>query len=203
MFRPGFGFDRVCFRARLAATLRTSVAQAPELDRQALPAQGAWSAGPRPDAHYGLREASDHAAAAADEMGVLLVPMAWAARNQLEAPNVIPHVGAPHQADLGQIQQIAVDGGPVEAAPDQAIGELAMTQRATSLDQLAEHFDSRERGSQAGAAEHVAQLIGVHRLHLPHIYAYRARRATLPSQKADFAARGCLERPLGGASLSS
>ena len=97
---------------------------------------------------------------------MLLVAMTRAAREQLEAPDVVTHVRASHQADLGQIQQISIDGRAIETAPDQAIAELAVAERRASLHQMPEHLDPGQGRAKAGAPEDIPELIGFGRLHL-------------------------------------
>jgi hypothetical protein len=96
---------------------------------------------------------------------MLLFPMARAAREQLEAPDVVAHVRAPHQTHLGQIQQISIDGCAIETAPDQPIAELTVAESGPSLLQVLQHLDPGQGRAKAGAPEDIPERIGFGRLH--------------------------------------
>ena len=62
---------------------------------------------------------------------------------------MVPNVRAAGHARLGQIDEIAIQRGPVEAAPGQTLDDVCMGYRTARRHQLLKHGHTRQGGSEA------------------------------------------------------
>jgi hypothetical protein len=76
-------------------------------------------------------QAVDLAAGVADEVGVGPAVIA-ALPLELEAPDVIAQVAASHQTGLGEVNQVAVEGSPIEPARLESRAQLGVADRGAS-----------------------------------------------------------------------
>ncbi len=94
---------------------------------------------------YGARgEAAHGAALGAQEVRVVaFVGLV----GPLEAPHVVPDVAASRQADIDQIDEVAVDGGAIEAAVGDPLAYLRVAQGAVRSEEHAQDPDPRRGGA--------------------------------------------------------
>src|SRR5262245_42852368 len=102
---------------------------------------GPFAAGRGADADRDVVQAGDFAAIEAEEMRVLRVVLRSLAA-PLEAPHMVPQFEPGKDAGLGQLHEVAVDGGLVVAQRAQPRCDVGVAQGAPCLAQLAEHRDA-------------------------------------------------------------
>ena len=105
---------------------------------QAFASEGARGAANRPDRHAVSGQTLHVAAVAAHEVRMLLI-MTAPARNQLEAPDVVTHVGPPGKSALGEIDQVTIERCAVETAASESIHDLRVRHGRLRCSQLPQH----------------------------------------------------------------
>jgi len=78
-----------------------------------------------------------------------------------EPPNVVPKLGSKDQFGLGQVGQIAKDGGFIEPQGYKLIGQLRMGLGSAGPFQRVDHGDARRGAPQARILEHLASFVDV------------------------------------------
>lgn len=111
------------------------------------------------DLDGGRREAGDGSAFDADEVGMFVVRPGCFWALPLKAPDVIAVVAAKREAGFGEVDQIPVDGRPIETCILQLLGDLAVGKRRRRRVELTEDRNPRGRVSKPYAAERLAEAL--------------------------------------------
>ena len=98
------------------------------------------------DAH--IRQAGDHAAVGAEEVRVVVVVAAFVT-TQLEPPDVVTQFGPRDHSDFGEVHQVAVDGGLVEALRHEFYCQFGVTDGGAGFDQFPENGNPSRRAAEA------------------------------------------------------
>jgi hypothetical protein len=102
-----------------------------------------------------LGQAFDEAARGAHEMGMRTRVVIVA--NHFEAPDVIADIGAPHESDLDQIHQVAIQRGRIPALRGELRRHVPVRDRMVEALEESQHRHPRRCGSQARAPNGCAQ----------------------------------------------
>ena len=100
-----------------------------------------------------LGQALDAAALDTDKVRVVVVAVV-----RLEPPGVIANIGAPDEADLGEVRQVPIDRRAVPRRRRQAIRHVAMRHRHVGKPQQFEYCEPRWRRTQTLRANVLLQL---------------------------------------------
>jgi hypothetical protein len=84
---------------------------------------------------------------------LVLLSMTGMGPPDLESPDVIAELHPVHEAGLGELRQVAVDRGAVEATVGQGGRDLGVRPRAPGLKQVLEHRQTGRRAPQARVAD--------------------------------------------------
>ena len=106
--------------------LPAPVTEAPDLHLESLLAEGARESAGSPDGNCVLGQARHCSAVVTDEMRVFGLSVGAGCRSQFEAPDMVAPVSPTQEAGVGQIDQIAVDGGAVKRGMCKLVSHLCM-----------------------------------------------------------------------------
>jgi hypothetical protein len=111
------------------------------------------------DGHLHVVEAGDFAAGRTDKVRVLVVMMAATACRGFEPPDPVAEFDASHEFCLGELRQVSVDRGPIEAEFVEGLADFGMRPWAGSSLEMPEHSHSGRGAPQAGTADSPPQLL--------------------------------------------
>lgn len=160
------------------------VAAASKLHVEALVAERLGKRAPWPQRDGGLRQAFDLAAFDADEMRMLV--LVRRPRGTLEAPEVVAEVALGRQSCIDEIDEIAIDGGAVEAVIRNGHVDLGMGEGRRGVVEATQDGEASRRRAQtmssqlpAGSFAIVTTLFGAtgHEWRIPGSPSYRNRNA--------------------------
>jgi hypothetical protein len=136
-----------------------SVAAALQLDFDRPQRDRSRNASRRHEAHHSIRQARHFAAAGAEKVRMphasrsVLGAMVLLAPSDLEAPDVVAEVRSREQPCVGEVDQIAVNRGAVEAEFGQALIDLSVAEGRCRSFQESEDRDPRRCSSQTSVPE--------------------------------------------------
>jgi hypothetical protein len=153
-------FDVMARRLALASQPSGSagVAVALDLDFDRSRRNRSWRASRRHETHRAAREARHSAAADAKKVRMtatrsMLVATIFIASSDLEAPDVVAEVRSGDQPCVRQIDEIPVDGGPVEPELGEVLIDLSVAEGRGGSFEEPEHRDARRRSLETGLSK--------------------------------------------------
>ena len=76
-----------------------------------------------------------------------------------EAPGVIPEVGAGHEAPVGEIDEVTIDGGAIQTEAGEKLDHIAVRERSRRRNQHLIGGDATRRGAQTDRAYSPARFL--------------------------------------------
>jgi hypothetical protein len=149
----------------LQASWAAGVAAALQLDLDRSRRDRSRNASRRHEAHHAVRQARHFAAAGAEKVRMtgasrpMLGAMVLLAPSDLEAPDVVAKVRSRDQPRVGEVDEVAVDRGSVEAEFRQALIDLSVAEGRRRSLQESEDRDARSRSSQTGVSEQLGVFL--------------------------------------------